>query len=182
MTYQEFIDYNKTKDQGLFTEEHHIIPLSEGGTDDPENLITLSWLAHWYAHKLIVQVYPDNKQLHRLSTYSMDRWLKRCWLSHSGNGMRGKFHSEETKKKISESKKGHLHSEETKRKMSASQMGHPGYTKGKPTWNKGMKMPPELVEKNRQSHLGLDCKHGPEKGKLGWKLIDGKRVWYRKEI
>ena len=59
MNYEEFIDYNKNKEQGPYTHIHHVIPKSIGGTDDPENLIELSWLTHWYAHYLLTKENPD---------------------------------------------------------------------------------------------------------------------------
>lgn len=49
------------------------------------------------------------------------------------NAMKGRHHSEETKRKISESLKGHkgcVHSEETKKKLSESHKGKPSPRKG----------------------------------------------------
>jgi hypothetical protein len=43
--------------------------------------------------------------------------------------------------------KGHTHSAETRLKISEA-------GKGRAAWNKGLKMPDELVEKNRQAQLG----------------------------
>ena len=71
-----------------------------------------------------------------------------------------KHHSEETKRKISESKKGKIspmygkkHSEESKRKMSESQKGHVA-------WNKGKKMSEEYKIIISEAHKGL--KHSEE--------------------
>lgn len=67
--------------------------------------------------------------------------------------MKGKHRSEETKKKISEAKKGHSHSEEAIRKMSEAHKGHSHSE--------------ETRKKLSEAHKG---KH--------WKLVDGKRVHY----
>jgi len=96
--------------------------------------------------------------------------------------MKGKRHSDETKRKISESKKGKHHTEESKRKMSESRMGvklgphsdetkrkiseankgRPSHMKGKKTgkssWNKGI---PMRIESKKRLSESL-------KGKTAW--------------
>ena len=69
-------------------------------------------------------------------------------------------HSEEHKRKLSESKKGKKFSEEHKKKLSEAH-------KGKSTWNKGKHHSEETKRKISESNKG---KH--------WKVVDGKRVWY----
>ena len=73
---------------------------------------------------------------------------------------KGKPRSEETIKKMSESKKGKHCSEETKKKISESLKGHT-------PWNKGKKHSEEAKRKMSEVRKG---KH--------WKLVDGKRVYY----
>lgn len=41
-----------------YTEEHHIIPRSLGGSDDPVNLIRLTYREHFLAHWLLVKMFP----------------------------------------------------------------------------------------------------------------------------
>ena len=49
-----------------YTEIHHIIPKSEGGTDDEDNLVELTPKEHFVAHKLL---YMDNPNImERVST------------------------------------------------------------------------------------------------------------------
>ena len=67
-------------------------------------------------------------------------------MSELNLGMTGKHHSEETKRKMSESRKGKLrkkHTEEAKRKMSEAKKGYIPWNKGKKglqvAWNKGLK-------------------------------------------
>lgn len=77
---------------------------------------------------------------------------------------KGKHHSEESKKKTSESMKGKKWSEESRIRFSESLKGEKNHWFGKKHSN-------ETKEKMSESMKGL------KKGKH-WKLINGKRVWY----
>lgn len=72
MPIQHFITkYNKfiTAIQNLgprhltYCESHHIIPRCMGGTDDPNNLIDLSFREHFLAHWMLYMAYPKNYKL-----------------------------------------------------------------------------------------------------------------------
>ena len=79
---------------------------------------------------------------------------------------KGKPHSEEAKRKISEALKGKKlgpMTEETKKKLSEAM-------KGKPSGNKGKKLGPMTEEHKAKISAANKGKH--------WKLVDGKRVWY----
>ena len=85
---------------------------------------------------------------------------------------KGKHHSEETRRKISESTKGRSTwikgktiSEEYRKKISESMKGK----------NKGKIRTGDTIKKISESMKGKN------KGKT-WKLIDGKRVWLSKEV
>ena len=55
-SYKELIEFAKaqtrTKNHYVYYEKHHIIPRSEGGTDDKENLVLLTLYEHLLAHYL----------------------------------------------------------------------------------------------------------------------------------
>lgn len=74
-------------------------------------------------------------------------------------GMKGKHHSEETKKRISESQKGRRVSEDVRKKLSAA-------CKGRVSWNKGVPM--SEMSKAKLS----DSKKGQAKDMHWWN--DGK--------
>lgn len=64
------------------------------------------------------------------------------------NPMFGKKHSEETRRKISESNRGkHSVTEEHRRKLSEANQGSRNHNFGKPAWNRGIRMSEEQKEK-----------------------------------
>ncbi len=67
MNYQKHYDtlINRAKTRLLegYSERHHIIPRCMGGTDEQDNLITLTAEEHYVAHQLLVKMYPDNYKL-----------------------------------------------------------------------------------------------------------------------
>jgi len=50
--------YIKGKTPGI--ERHHIVPVSQGGSDDDMNLICLTAREHFIAHKILHKMYPKN--------------------------------------------------------------------------------------------------------------------------
>ena len=79
--------------------------------------------------------------------------------------------TEESRRKMSESHKGKHLSENHRKKLSEA-------NKGKSTWNKGKSMTEDTKQKLREALTGHKS---ALKGK-SWKLIDGKRVYFPKEV
>lgn len=52
----------KVKD-GVYFENHHIIPVCLDGSNKKDNLVLLTAREHFVAHKLLVEIYPDNSKL-----------------------------------------------------------------------------------------------------------------------
>ena len=67
MNYQKIHDaiINRARTRTLtdYKERHHIIPKCMGGTDTSENLVDLTAREHFIVHKLLCEIYPDNKKL-----------------------------------------------------------------------------------------------------------------------
>lgn len=66
MKYQEI--YNRLIDnttdrilQDVYMEEHHILPVSMGGTDDIDNLVKLTAKEHYVAHHLLYKIYRNRE-------------------------------------------------------------------------------------------------------------------------
>ena len=109
--------------------------------------------------------------------------------------------SEETKEKLSSAHKGRKLSEETKLKISESHKGMKAWNKGISLTNehrehlsdslKGRVRKQESIEKFRETMTGRKRKPFTEEWKhnLGnysrgktWRLVDGKRVWFEREV
>lgn len=68
MNYQrihdQIIERAKSRQLEGYKERHHVIPRCVGGTDAKENLVDLTAREHFIIHKLLCEIYPDNKKLH----------------------------------------------------------------------------------------------------------------------
>lgn len=57
--YVDFIESRRGLELPEYTEDHHILPRSMGGTNDKSNMILLSAKDHYYAHKLLWLAYRN---------------------------------------------------------------------------------------------------------------------------
>lgn len=64
--YDEFIADRTTKQNfDGYGEKHHIVPRSLGGSNKKSNLIRLTPGDHYFAHTLLVKIYPSSKEMGR---------------------------------------------------------------------------------------------------------------------
>lgn len=121
-----------------YGEVHHIIPKSEGGTNDKDNLVRLSAREHYIAHLLLARIYNDSKMwcaLNRLvhghdykkynhissRSYQV---LKKNYAIQLSKMYKGKKRPECARYGIHNSMFGKHHSEDTKRKISEAMRGN----------------------------------------------------------
>jgi hypothetical protein len=163
---------SRTLSEEIYSEKHHIIPRSLGGTNDLANLAVLTAREHFICHLLLPKMLTGtNKRNMSFAIWSM---LTR---DHSKNKSRYKVNSHwyETIKKQVADATSHLHkgkvvSNETRKKISAK-------AKGRTSPNKGKPMSAEQKEKISAAHKGKtisadtiakiletrkDYKHSPE--------------------
>lgn len=55
------MEYRRNNIPTGYTENHHIIPKSMGGTDEPDNLVLLTGREHWVAHLLLFKIYRNKE-------------------------------------------------------------------------------------------------------------------------
>lgn len=136
------IDRAKLRATTEYTEIHHIIPRSMGGTDDASNLVNLTPEEHYIVHQLLVKIYPDNKDLVfaanmmcvNRSSNKLYGWLRRKMSQrmkehnpNAGGDSRRKFN-----KKHGSPNKGFTHSEESKKLFAEKKLGNKNPRYGKP--------------------------------------------------
>jgi hypothetical protein len=65
--YFDIINHRASNPSDGYTERHHIIPKSLGGTDDAENIVSLTAREHFLCHWLLVKMYKNYpKKLHKM--------------------------------------------------------------------------------------------------------------------
>jgi len=159
--YNQLID--KAKHRGVvdgYSETHHIVPKCIGGEDKLNNLVELTAREHFIAHWLLYRIYPNNKDIaYSFTAFQMDKYGNRYKLSSRTIG--------EIREARVMARRGTKHTEETKRKISQSNKGKAG------TW-KYKEMSDAMRQKMSEAKLGrcLNSKHKK-------KISEGKKEWYK---
>ena len=174
-----------------YTEKHHIIPRSFGGTDDPTNLIALTAREHFMAHRFLARIHPNTGMVHAVykmacSNRAFDRYrvtnrvYEELRIAHAHRvstdevakkkkslASKGKKQSPEHIKARTESRKqnGEWLSKETKEKISKSNTGKKGY------WGDNQ-ITEEMIEKRKKTMR--------ETG--GWEWSDERREAQRQRL
>ena len=135
-----------------YVERHHIVPKSEGGTDNDDNIVALTAREHYIAHLLLAKIYNDYKMWHAVNLmsrlnakvkinsrlYEMVRINSARTHSEFMKGKpswnKGKKMSEEQKRKLSDANKGKTISNEAKEKISIKNKGENNPMFGKSSW------------------------------------------------
>jgi hypothetical protein len=166
----------RTKPEG-YTEKHHIIPKCKPlcGPNTRENLVALTFKEHWVCHHLLLKMVEgilkskmycafkrmgqtNGKQDKVINSKMFERikTANRALCSGKNNPRYGKHHSEESKRKISESNKGNKPTEEQRKKLIES---HKGYVPSE-----------ESKRKNSESNKGKHNIKRTEEGKRNMSL------------
>lgn len=83
--YQKIIKNRKNNSFDGYTETHHIIPRSLGGTNDKENLVNLSAREHFICHALLANMYTKESNEWYKMNYALSMMQSQ---SHSMNNSR----------------------------------------------------------------------------------------------
>lgn len=137
--YLKFINSRKLRTYIGYTENHHIVPKSMGGSKELSNMIKLSAREHFIAHWMLWKAYQNKEMTFAFWSMKMNPKEKRSFKltsktysilkeQHSKlQSERIKIHNpmfnQTTKDKLRKSKTGTKASEETKLKMSIKQKG-----------------------------------------------------------
>lgn len=125
--YREFIADRREREDGLeLFDRHHVEPKCLGGSNDPGNLIKLSWADHLFAHILLARIHGgllavSANRMAGMTKYRGRRSRER--YAHLRAGHRAAVSgpcTPERRDAISTAKKGWEPSEVTRQSMSAS--------------------------------------------------------------
>jgi len=135
--YNNFISALKGQVVEGYSEKHHIVPRSHGGSNKKDNLIALTPRQHFIAHRMLWKAYGGSmtRAFFLMSkankygqvgskTYAMAReeYSKQVVIQMTGKAAQGKFDAEH-RAKLSQAKLGTKISDATKAKISAFQTG-----------------------------------------------------------
>jgi NUMOD3 motif len=143
--YNAIVDRSKNRLLKGYTEKHHILPKSLGGSNDISNIAILTAREHFICHRLLVlclRGVDKQKMAYALLrlVHSSKRNISSKSYNHLKNNLegfwKGKKHSAETRAKMSLVHTGVKHKKESKLKMSCSK-------KGKSVWPNGRVFTPE---------------------------------------
>jgi len=123
MSSRKLLDRKSNNDGKL--ENHHILPRSLGGSDNSINLVLLTTKEHFIAHLLLTKIYTgkdkskmvyafakmcqsnqNQKRIINSRYFELAKTLMSTHCAGENSSWYGRKHTEETKKKLSESKKG----------------------------------------------------------------------------
>jgi len=150
--YYSIVSNAQSRQLDGYTEQHHIIPKSLGGSNDLDNLVSLTSREHFVCHLLLTRMTDSSdksKMIH--AAFSMIHWNKQKINSRTYKKLKEEvshimrnnnpMFNEETRKKVSNANlgkesvlKGRKHSDETKEKLKIA-----AQNRINDPWNKGTK-------------------------------------------
>jgi hypothetical protein len=92
--YDAIIERGKNRTLTGYRESHHIVPKCLNGTDDKDNLVSLTPEEHYLCHLLLVKIYPNNIKLVKAAMFMVSSnnnvkrnnkaygWLKRQYSNY----------------------------------------------------------------------------------------------------
>jgi hypothetical protein len=163
---------NRQKNTGIYYEQHHIVPRCLGGTEDKENLILLTAREHFIAHKLLCEIYPNNKGLrlavwifvNKMQSYTLHRNYRISSREYEQakhdmiNCLSNRIVSKETRDKQSRARKGKRFTSEHKKQISLAKKGKKkSLVYYKFTYNDYLQMYNEFIEINKKNpYIGIE--------------------------
>jgi 5-methylcytosine-specific restriction endonuclease McrA len=141
--YNNIIERARNRVVEGYIEVHHIVPKCLGGTNDVDNLVSLTAEEHYIVHMLLVKIYPDNKSLWYAANMMANRnnkiyaWTKKKHAHIVSQDKLGFTHDDAAKAKMSnaiaerwkDNKEGFI--EEQRRRASNPKKKKDGYFKPK---------------------------------------------------
>ena len=121
----------RKKGEGVYYENHHIIPKSMGGSNDSSNLVLLSGREHFICHYLLTKFSTSDKMLLAFNMMKSNntefRYINSKLFESNKKRiaavLRNRMNDKKFALRMKTMNKGRIHSEETRHKMSVSKRG-----------------------------------------------------------
>lgn len=154
--YTLLVNRARSRNLGCYVEKHHIVPKCMNGSDDFNNIVSLTAEEHFLAHQLLVKIFPDNVKLiyalhamcigskNHIRNNKMYGWIRR----ESSKARTGQKRTQETKNKMSVSASGKIRTQEHRDNLSKSLKGHT-------PWNKGQKFSNRILSDEHKLSISM---------------------------
>jgi len=180
--YLKFIHYCQTTNKNGYTEKHHIIPKSMGGSDHSDNLILLTGREHFISHVLLWKAYRNKQTNFALWSMKMkkerniqlsSKIYEQLKIEHSlfqSERMKidNPMFKQSAKNKVSQSRVGLKMSKQVKLKMSIARKGVPKTKETKQKMSAASKGKPKSEQHKKSmsiNHYDVSGKNNPMYGR-----------------
>ena len=118
---------DRKRSDGVYYEQHHILPKCLGGNNDTSNLVLLTAREHFICHHLLVKIHPNNRRLihafwlmcNTKNRHQSMRYVPSSSVYQEARELNAKAGvSNDTRRKMSESHAGSKKTVDTKQKIS----------------------------------------------------------------
>lgn len=120
--YDNIINSAKNRNINGYVENHHILPKSLGGDDIVDNLVRLTAREHFICHLLLTKFTTGYNK--KLMNFALGKFIQNSPLQQR---IFNSWEYNKIRESISNARTGHKHSDDTKKKMSESMKGVRGH-------------------------------------------------------
>ena len=195
--YEAFIHLRlgRPKKKGKGVHLHHIIPRCLKGKDEKDNLVSLTYSEHFYAHYLLTLVFPKHRGLldalklfDAKSSWEYQEAMENYSSTEVSEDVRNKLRESTTRlwenpsyrEKVTEGNKGPKHDDDSKRKIRESkirQWKDPEYREKMSDVLDILAIPPSDETKRKMSESHTGKKLSPEHVEAAAEGRKDKKVW-----
>ena len=191
--YLKFINYCQNSNKNEYTEKHHIIPKSMGGSDLSDNLILLTGREHFIAHVLLWKSYRNKQTNFALWCMKMEKernfllspkTYEQLKIEHSlfqSEKMKidNPMFKQSAKDKVSQSRVGSKVSKQAKLKMSIARKGVPKTKETKQKMSAASKGKPKSEQHKKTMSINHYDASGKNNPMYGRSVVKEKNLkWY----